>query len=162
TLQAPAEAQTPAPPQVTRFSPEGVVKGVRQVTARFSAPMVPLGDPRPATDVFEITCPEAGTARWIDGREWAYDFGRDLPAGGRGRSRRRAGLTTLDGRPIGGRREFTFSTGGPAVGRASLPRPGSQWIDEEQAFMLVLDAPADESTILAHTHFVIEGVASRV
>src|SRR5262245_3261651 len=144
SLLAPAAAQTPAAPQVTRFSPEGVVKGVRQVTARFSAPMVPLGDPRPATDVFEITCPEAGTARWIDGSEWAYDFGRDLPAGVRCVFRLRAGLTTLDGRQIGGRREFTFSTGGPAVGRASLPRPGSQWIDEEQAFLLVRDAADDE------------------
>ena len=57
SLPAGAAAQAPAPPQVTRFSPQGVVKGVRQVTARFSAPMVPLGDPRPATEVFEVTCP---------------------------------------------------------------------------------------------------------
>src|SRR5712691_7049047 len=80
-LLAPAGGQTPAPPQVTRFSPQGVIKGVRQVTARFSSPMVPLGDPRPATEVFEVVCPEAGSARWIDSHEWAYDFARDLPAG---------------------------------------------------------------------------------
>jgi uncharacterized protein YfaS (alpha-2-macroglobulin family) len=155
-------AQAPAPPHVVRFSPEGVVKGVRQVTARFSAPMVPLGDPRPATDVFEIACPETGTARWVDGREWAYDFARDVPAGVRCTFRLRADLTSLDGRIVGGRREFAFSTGGPTVGESSLPRPGSEWIDEQQAFMLALDAPADEGTVLAHAHFVIEGVASRV
>ena len=28
------------------FSPQGEVKGVRQVTARFAAAMVPFGDPR--------------------------------------------------------------------------------------------------------------------
>jgi uncharacterized protein YfaS (alpha-2-macroglobulin family) len=161
-LSVPAAAQTPAAPHVTRFSPEGLVKGVRQVTARFSAPMVPLGDPRPATDVFEIACPEAGTARWIDGREWAYDFARDVPAGVRCTFRLRAGLAALDGTAVGGRREFAFSTGGPAVLESSQPRPGSEWIDEEQAFMLVLDAPADEAGVLAHTHFVVEGVASRV
>lgn len=155
-------AQAPAAPHVVRFSPEGVVKGVRQVTARFSAAMVPLGDPRPASEVFEVACPEAGTARWVDSREWAYDFARDVPAGVRCTFRLRAGLTTLDGAAVGGRREFAFSTGGPAALEASLPRAGSEWIDEEQAFMLVLDAPADEASVLAHAHFVIEGVRSRV
>ena len=62
-LPAPATAQAPSPPHVVGFNPQGVVKNVRQVTARFSAPMVPLGDPRPATDVFEVACPEAGSAR---------------------------------------------------------------------------------------------------
>ena len=35
------------------FSPQGSVKGVRQVSARFAAPMVPFGDPR-AVDPFVI------------------------------------------------------------------------------------------------------------
>jgi hypothetical protein len=150
------------PPHVTRFSPEGVVKGVRQVTARFSAPMVPLGDPRPATEVFEVTCPEPGTARWVDSREWAYDFAGDLGAGVRCTFRLRAGLAALDGTSVGGRREFGFSTGGPAVRESSLPRPGAEWIDEQQAFVLVLDAPVDDATVVAHTRFVIEGLASQV
>jgi len=161
-LAAHAGAQTAAPPHIARFSPEGAIKGVRQVTARFSAPMVPLGDPRPATDVFDVTCAEPGTARWIDSREWAYDFARDLPAGVRCTFRLRAGLTTLDGVAVGGRRDYAFSTGGPAILPSSLPRAGSEWIDEQQAFLLVLDAPADEASVLAHTHFVVEGLASRV
>ena len=41
---SPAPAQDPAP-SVIAFSPSGTVKQVRQVTARFSVPMVPLGDP---------------------------------------------------------------------------------------------------------------------
>jgi uncharacterized protein YfaS (alpha-2-macroglobulin family) len=162
TLATPASGQTPAAPHVVRFSPEGVVKGVRQVVVRFSAAMVPLGDPRPAGEVFEIACPEAGTARWVDSREWAYDFARDLPAGVRCTFRLRAGLAALDGTAIGGRHEFAFSTGGPSIERSSLPRAGSQWIDEEQAFLLVLDAPVDERSLLAHAYFVVEGVASRV
>src|SRR5262249_541065 len=129
---------------------------------RFSAPMVPLGDPRPALEVFDVECPEKGTARWVDGREWAYDFARDLPAGVRCTFRLHAGLTTLDGTAVAGRHEFSFSTGGPAVLPSSLPRAGSEWIDEEQAFLLVLDAPVDQASMLAHTHFAIEGVQSRV
>src|SRR5438034_8532678 len=62
-------AQESAGPHVVHFSPDGTIKKIRQVTARFSEPMVPLGDPRPASDVFEIACPEAGTARWVDRSE---------------------------------------------------------------------------------------------
>src|SRR5436309_767455 len=38
-------AQESAGPHVVHFSPEGTIKKIRQVTARFSEPMVPLGDP---------------------------------------------------------------------------------------------------------------------
>jgi alpha-2-macroglobulin len=53
--------------QVEDFSPQGYVKAVRQVTARFSAPMVALGDPR-LDDPFAIDCAQAGKGRWADGR----------------------------------------------------------------------------------------------
>src|SRR5688572_33016591 len=74
TLTHTKEAQ----PHVVRFSPEGTVKQVRQVVVRFSHAMVALGDPRAGADLFDIACREPGTARWIDSREWAYDFARDL------------------------------------------------------------------------------------
>jgi len=45
-------------PQVEMFSPQGTVKGVRQVNVRFSEQMVPLGDPRGLIDPFDIDCPE--------------------------------------------------------------------------------------------------------
>ena len=70
-----------AEPRVEHFSPQGAAKRVRQVTARFSDAMVPLGDPRAATDVFDVSCPEPGIARWADSRDWVYDFARDLTAG---------------------------------------------------------------------------------
>ena len=52
-----------AEPSVELFSPLGTVKGVRQVTARFSTPMVAFGDPR-LPQPFEIACPERGSGRW--------------------------------------------------------------------------------------------------
>jgi hypothetical protein len=45
--------------QVEDFSPQGYVKAVRQVTARFTAPIVALGDPR-LDDPFTIDCPAPG------------------------------------------------------------------------------------------------------
>jgi len=55
--------------QVDVFSPQGEVKGVRQIAVRFSEPMVAFGDPR-LPEPFEIDCPAPGTARWADQKNW--------------------------------------------------------------------------------------------
>src|ERR1039458_8250674 len=68
------------PASIETFFPQGMVKTVRQVSARFSEQMVAFGDPR-SEDPFEITCPEKGRSRWADSRTWIYDYDRDLPAG---------------------------------------------------------------------------------
>lgn len=148
-------------PRVILFSPQGTVKGVRQVTARFSEPMVPVGDPRIAADPFEVSCPEVGTARWADSSTWIWDFAKDPPAGMRCSFRLRAGLTTLNGRPFAQRQEFTFSTGGPTL-RSSTPREGSESIDEDQVFVLVLDAEPTPASVLSHVSFAVEGLVERV
>jgi alpha-2-macroglobulin len=156
-LLAPAAASAA---EVVRFSPQGTVKRVRQVSARFSDPMVPLGDPR-AADPFDVTCPEPGAGRWVDSREWVYDFARDLPAGVRCAFRLRPGLTTLAGAALTGRREFAFSTGGPAI-IGSFPREGHPAIDEEQAFVLSLDAEPTPDSLLSHVAFRVDGLPEPV
>jgi uncharacterized protein YfaS (alpha-2-macroglobulin family) len=156
-----ASAAPAAGPRVIQFTPQGTVKKVRQVTARFSDPMVPLGDPRPARDPFELECAEKGTARWVDSRNWAYDFTHDLPGGVRCTFRLRAGLKTLRGKGVGGTRSFTFSTGGPAVLR-SEPFAGTNSIAEDQAFVVSLDAEPAEASVLAHAWFRIAGIPERV
>jgi uncharacterized protein YfaS (alpha-2-macroglobulin family) len=156
-----APAAAPAA-EVTRFTPEGTVKRVRQVTARFSEPMVPLGDPRGgATDPFEIECAEAGSGRWVDSRSWVFDFARDLPAGIRCTFRLRPGLTALAGAALTGRQAFAFSTGGPAI-LSSQPSQGSPAIHEEQAFILILDAEPTEASLLSRVGFTVEGLPERV
>jgi len=156
-----ASAGEPPGARITQFAPQGIVKNVRQVTARFSDPMVPLGDPRAARDPFDIDCAEKGGGRWIDSRNWAYDFARDLPAGVRCTFKLRADLKTLNGKVIGGTRSFTFSTGGPTV-MSSTPSQGDESIEEDQAFVLVLDAEPTEASVLAHAWFRIAGVPERV
>src|SRR5882672_4248309 len=93
------------------FSPQGEVKGVRQATARFAKPMVPFGDPR-EVDPFTIECPEKGTGRWADTKNWVFDFARDLPAGVRCSFTLKTGLTDVDGAVLAAGQRFEFGTGG--------------------------------------------------
>ncbi|MBI3937533.1 MAG: alpha-2-macroglobulin [Betaproteobacteria bacterium] len=146
--------------RVEFFSPRGTVKGVRQVTARFSDQMVPFGDPR-LVEPFDIQCPAQGTARWADGRNWIYDFEHDLPAGVRCSFVLKTNLKTLAGNPVAAERSFMFSTGGPAV-LQMLPYEGSESIDEEQVFILGLDAPASEASILKNVYCESAGANERI
>jgi len=141
------------------FSPQGEVRGVRQVAARFASPMVAFGDPR-ELDPFDISCPEKGRGRWADMKHWIYDFDRDLPAGVRCSFALKAGVTALDGKVLDAGQRFAFSTGGPAI-VTSLPLDGAR-IDEQQVFILGLDAPAKPETILAHAHCIAAGVNEQI
>jgi len=141
------------------FSPQGEVKAVRQVTARFAMAMVPFGDPR-EVDPFAIDCVEKGKGRWADMKNWVYDFDRDLPAGVRCSFTVKPGVTALDGTLLAAGQRFEFTTGGPAILR-SMPWDGSR-IDENQMFILGLDAAVAPDTIAAHAYCVAAGVNEKI
>lgn len=149
------------PAEVEMFSPQGIVKHIRQVQVRFSEAITPLGDPRSVVTPFDMDCPEKGTARWADGRNWVFDFDRDLAAGIRCEFRLKEGLKTLAGSPITGKRVFSFSTGGPSILRSN-PYQGADYLDEEQIFVLELDAEATEASVLSHVYFTVQGLEERV
>ena len=148
---------------IESFSPQGEVKGVRQVTARFTAPMVPFGDPRELVP-FSISCSPSdfakGTARWADPRNWVYDFERDLPSGVRCDFKVNPALKTLKGEAINGNAEFSFSTGGPVIVQ-SEPYDGSS-ITEDQVFLLALDTTATKDSIEKNVYCDIDGVNEKV
>jgi uncharacterized protein YfaS (alpha-2-macroglobulin family) len=144
---------------VESFSPTGVVKQVRQATARFSGQVVPLGDLGLA-DPFVVDCPAKGRGRWIDGRTWSYDFEQDLPAGMRCSFTLKPGQADLAKKPLAGQARFDFSTGGPAIVEM-VPREGSD-IDERQVFVLGLDAPATAASISSHVHCRAEGIHEKI
>ena len=150
--------------QVESFSPEGYVKQVRQVTVRFSAAMVALGDPR-LDDPFTLDCPTgghvSGKGRWADTTNWVFDFDADLDAGVRCRFSLKPGLASASGIAVSGRSEFSFHTGGPAI-LASLPHEGWTDLDEEQVFLLRLDAVATAESIDAHAYCAIDGIVERI
>lgn len=124
--------------------------------------MVPFGDPHSSPAPFEATCtPDyQGEGRWVDAREWVYEFDSPLPAGVQCTFTVRSGLTTLEGEAL--RREtFRFSTGGPAV-RQIMPPEGFRNVDEEQIFVLILDGPVEESSVFKNAFFTVDGLASPV
>ena len=143
---------------VEAFSPQGTVKGVRQATARFDAPMVALGDPR-APSPFTVECPVAGSGKWLDERTWAYDFERDLPGATRCAFTLRAGFKDIAGQPLKPE-TFRFDTGGPQA-VATRPWDGSS-IDERQTFLLAFDARVKPGTLAAHAACRVSGLADRI
>lgn len=142
---------------VREFSPSGLVKAPRQVRARFSEAMVALGDPR-APLPFTVTCPEGGSARWLDSRTWVYDFARELPGGIACRFTLIPNLRSLQGTAVEPG-EFTFSTGGPAI---TWYRPSWGEIEEQAIVLLALDAEPEPNSILEHVYFSADGVGERI
>ncbi len=122
--------------------------------------MVAFGDPRLA-DPMSASCAVPGRGRWVDTRTWVHDFERDLPGGLNCRFTQRDDLRALDGTAIGGRREFAFSTGGPAI-IAVDPRAGSEDISEDQVFVLALDAQTTTASVLANAYCAATGVNERI
>jgi len=146
----------PAPKPFIEVSPQGTIKGARQVTARFALPMVTFGDPRASRPPFDVECSEKGNARWVDDRTWVYDFERDLPPGVRCTFTVRGDLTTLANKPVAGA-TYKLSSGGPSVEHTS-PAQGDDTIEEEQAFILMLDAEPDPATVTANVYFEVQGL----
>lgn len=144
---------------IEAFSPEGEVKGIRQISVRFTHEMVPLGDPRLA-EPFDISCAEKGSGRWVDGRNWVYDFERDLPAGVRCTFRIKPGSKALDGSTLDADSR-SFTTGGPAI-LVSHPFEGHPAIDENQIFVLGLDASLKPASLNNRVWCVAEGVGERI
>jgi alpha-2-macroglobulin len=145
---------------VEAFSPQGTVKDVRQVAARFSESMVAFGDPR-LPEPFVIDCAAKGRSRWADPRNWIYDFESELPAGLVCNFTLHEGLKSVAGAPVTGRRQFGFDTGGPSI-RASLPMDGDSSIDADQVFVLAPDAPAAPASVVEHAACAVENVAERI
>lgn len=144
---------------VESFSPTGVAKQVRQVAARFSEPIVPLGDPRAAEDPFAIACPARGSSRWADGSSWVFTFDDTLPAGIECSFTLKPGLRTLAGAAIAEPHRFAFSTGGPAVVEVE---PAWGEVAEDQRFALRLDAPATRESVERHAALRVEGLPDAI
>lgn len=134
-----------APVTVSLFSPQGEIKGVRQAAARFSEEMVSFGSPV-LEDPFTVNCPARGKGRWADGRNWVYDFDKDIKAGLTCTFTLKSGIKALSGRDVTGRRAFSFSTGGPQV-VSVMPAGGREGIVEDQAFVLTLDGDVREDSV---------------
>jgi uncharacterized protein YfaS (alpha-2-macroglobulin family) len=142
------------------FSPTDQAKQVKQVQVRFSEPMVALGDPRPMMDLFQIDCPLPGTARWIDSSTWVYEFEQELSGGVICKFVANAKIKSLKGNALSGEKSFAFHTGGPSITYTS-PYSGNT-IDEDQIFILNLDAKPDLSSVKKFAYFSIPELGNRI
>ena len=144
---------------ISGFSPQGEVASVRQVRATFSEPAVRSGDPR-APAPFETACGEAGSGRWVDQRNWVYEFTRDLPPGTACGFTLKKDFRLLSGASVDGPRSFRFSTGGPAVLR--IHPETYERLDEDQVFLLAQNGAATEASLLASVYCEVQGINERI
>jgi alpha-2-macroglobulin len=148
--------------KVISVSPQGEVAQVRQVVVKFDAPVVSFGDPK-AANPFTLSCSDAqaskGNARWISGREWAFELERDLPPGVRCTLNAVSSFKSTSGAAVSSSSSYAFNSGGPFVRSA---RPGSGTIDEEQIFVYLLNGAANPATLAGNLWCAIEGVGERV
>ncbi len=146
-------------PGVAAFSPTGSVERVEQIKVRFATPMVAFGDPRLPAPVAG-TCSAGATGRWVDAQNFAIDLPTPLAGGRRCLYRLVAGLKDAAGavlRP----QAFAFDTGGPNI-RAVVPNEGGSRIEEDQVFLLALNAAATPASVAARASCAIDGVGEAV
>ena len=149
---------TPAP-GVEAFSPTGSIERIEQIKIRFATPMVAFGDPRlPAPIAGD--CSAGATARWVDPRSFAIDLPAPLPGGRRCSYATVPGLRDAKGATVPARR-FAFDSGGPNI-RATVPESEGGGIEEDQVFLLALNALPTPASLAAHAACAIDGVGEAV
>lgn len=142
------------------FVPQGETYPVRQVQTRFSESMIRLGQPR-YSNPFTITCPVPGKGRWVDTRNWVYDFARDLPSGIACEFRLVKDLHGVSGKMVSSYPIYRFNSGGPAV-FASRPYDGESAIDENQTFLLQFDGENDVKSLPLNSYCLVEGIKEKI
>lgn len=134
------------------FSPQGSVKKITQVQARFDSDMVDFGNGRAASPL-KVDCPVRGDGRWVDARTYVHDFVSEVPGG------IRCNFTLVQvknkaGEKLDGPKVFSFDTGGPQLIR-SMPYEESSSVDEDGPMLLVFDSPIQIETLAGHLYFQV-------
>ncbi|WDD92083.1 MG2 domain-containing protein [Burkholderia sp. FERM BP-3421] len=148
--------------RVTSVSPQGTVSEVRQTVVKFDEAMVALGDAAaPAPGRVACSDPDAGRGQghWLDAQTWVYDFTRDLPPGVRCSVELGETLRSVAGRAASGPKRFAFQTGGPFPVTA---RPDDGEIEEQQVFVLRLNGPATDASVLSGMWCEANGIGNRI
>jgi uncharacterized protein YfaS (alpha-2-macroglobulin family) len=133
---------------VKTFTPQGYSKAVEQVRIEFAAPVVKFGDTQLAAPATSSCFTAArGEGRWIDTRNWVFDFKEKLSGGS-------ACEVNV------GAKAYSFNTGGPHVTEV-FPRLYRE-LDPEQSFVLMTDAPVKGDSLKTGLYFVVDGLGDRI
>ena len=144
--------------ELESFTPQGLTGAFRQVQARFSAAMAPLGK-TDAPAPFSVEC-SPGHGYWADERTWVYDLPATPVPGTTCTFKTIPDLKTLAGEAVAGATDYSFRMAGPKVD-SIRPDSGSR-IDENQAFVLVLDAAVPAADIVGNVHCAVQGIHERI
>ena len=147
--------------EIAQFSPQGEVARIGQVSVRFDQPAVPLGDPQ-ATAPLKLACQPAaqGSGRWLNERQWVFDFAQPLPPGTRCTTQATPGFRSPQGQTLQGITTYTFGTGGPVVQR-TWPGDGAT-ISEDQHFVVRFAGQVTRTSLLAKSWCEVDGVGERL
>ncbi len=134
------------------FTPQGSIKKVSQIQARFDTDMIDFGTGRAPTP-FKVDCPSRGDGRWLDSRTFVYDFVGELPGGFR------CTFTLVQqknkaGDKIEGPQVFSFDTGGPSLIK-SVPDQNYYSVTEDQIFLLIFDSSIKPETLQGRLLFQV-------
>jgi len=149
--------------QIVSLSPQREVARVRQMVVKFDQAAVNFGDPK-APAPLSLSCSDAqagkGTGRWINEKQWVYDFENELPPGVRCTATRVVGFKPAAGGELTGPATYAFNSGGPFV-RYMRPNDNSI-IDEQQLFLIELNGAATTKSLLAHVWCTADGIGERI
>ena len=147
--------------QAASITPNSDVRSLRQISVRFDTPMTALGQANaPAPVNLSCTHPNAATSvpkgagRWVNERDWAYEFAAPLPAGTQCRISPQANLRNLAGATVSPPGEARF-----AVLPVGFYQPHMLTLSGKQADYTVLmqhPDPASGRQSLASNPFVCD------
>ncbi|MFC4199941.1 alpha-2-macroglobulin family protein [Candidimonas humi] len=147
--------------QVAQFFPQGTVARVESVKVSFDAPVVAFGSAQ-APAPFDLQCDDAsvaGSGRWLDARRWTYVFTHPPGPGVQCQAKLRPDFRALDGKPLSGRTQFSFATGGPVV---LSVRPDANVIDEDQVFIVRFNGAVKPESVQAGTWCLAQGLGEAI
>ncbi len=133
---------------------------IERFTARFSQPMVPLGDPRAASP-FTVECAVSGEGRWVDQQTFVHEFASPLPGGTTCKFNLADKLKSLAGYAMGGTRSFTVDAGGP-VARVVLPGQYDGEIEEDQVFLVAANLAPTPQSVAANAYCAVDGLGEKI
>ncbi|HWK35499.1 MAG TPA: alpha-2-macroglobulin, partial [Sphingomonas sp.] len=154
----PLTAHGDASPRVTLATP-GIGNGaIERFTLRFSAAMVPLGDPRAAAPA-ATAC--AGEGRWVDQATWVYEFASPLPGGTSCDFNLNPRLKSVAGYAVAGNASFKVDSGGP-IARAVMPATYDGEIEEDQTFLVAANMAPDRASVAANAYCAVDGLGEKI
>ena len=146
-------------PHITVATP-GVGNGsIERFTARFSQPMVALGDPR-APAPFDVTCTVNGQGRWADQQTFVWEFANPLPGGTKCEFKVKAGTKSVSGYALNDGNTYIVDAGGP-MAKAILPGENSDEIEEDQVFLVAANLPATPQSVGANAYCSVAGLGEK-